>query len=60
MNAILEKNRNRLSLQKCMDILYVRTWLRRSIKIVSDEEFKCFKEWEVELFQQAEFYDGAV
>ena len=43
-----------------MDILYVRTWLRRSIKIVSDEELECFKEWETELFQQAEFYDGAV
>ena len=43
-----------------MDILYVRTWIRRSIKIVNDEELECFKEWETEFFQQAEFYDGDV
>ena len=60
VDVILTKKHNRLSVKKCMDILYVRTWLRRSIKIVSDEELECFKGWETELFQQAEFYDGDV
>ena len=52
VDVILTKKHNRLSVKKCMDILYVRTWLRRSIKIVSDEELECFKGWETELFQQ--------
>ena len=60
VDAILTKKRNRMSAETCMDILYVRTWLRRQIKIVSDEELEVFKEWETELFHQAEFYDGVV
>ena len=60
VDAILTKKRNRMSVQTCMDILEVRTWLRRQIKVVSDEELEVFKQWETQLFQQAEFYDGAV
>ena len=60
VDAILTKKRNRMSVQTCMDILYVRTWLRRQLKLVSDEELAVFKEWETELFQNAEFYDGQV
>ena len=60
VDAILTKKRNRMSVQTCMDILYVRTWLRRKLKLVSDEELELFKEWETELFHGAEYYDGEV
>ena len=56
---ILTKNRNRLAVQTCLDLVFVRTWLRRSLKAVSDEELECLKEWETELLLNASFYDGA-
>ena len=34
--------------------------MRRELKLVSDEELECFKEWETQLFQDASFYDGDV
>ena len=55
---VLTKNRNRLGTQRCIDLVYVRAWLRRELKLVSDEELEQFKEWEKELFQEASFYNG--
>ena len=40
---VLTKNRNRMSAKHCIDLVFVRTWLRREFKIVSDEELECFK-----------------
>ena len=60
VDSILTKKRNRLKVQTALDILYVRTWLRREIKIVSDEELEMFKTWETELLHRAEFYDGEI
>ena len=58
VGQILTKNRNRLNISTCLDLVFVRTWLRRELKLVSDEELECFKEWETQLFQSASFYDG--
>lgn len=55
---ILTKNRNRLGVGRCIDLVYVRMWLRRELKLVSDEELEEFKEWETKLFREASFYDG--
>ena len=55
---ILVKNRNRLGIGRCIDLVYVRTWLRRELKLVSDEELEQFKDWEAKLFKEASFYDG--
>ena len=55
---ILTKNRNRLGVSRCIDLVYVRTWLRRDLKLVSDEELEQLKEWETVLFREASFYDG--
>ena len=49
---------NDLSMQTCLDLVFVRTWLRREIKIVTDEELEYFKEWETELLQRATLYAG--
>ena len=49
-----------MKVQTALDILYVRTWLRRELKLVSDEELEMFKEWETELLHRAEYYDGPV
>ena len=38
----------------------MRTWLRKEIKAVSDEELEIFKEWETQLLLNASFYDGEV
>lgn len=57
---VLTKNRNRMDTQTCINLVFVRTWLRREFKLVSDEELECFKEWEVELMRQASFYSGDV
>ena len=40
---ILVKNHNRLGVDRCIDLVHVRTWLCREIKLVSDEELKKFK-----------------
>ena len=57
---ILTKNRNRLDMSTCLDLVFVRTWLRRELKVVSDEELEIFKDWEAELLLNASFYDGVV
>ena len=53
---ILIKNRNRLGVDRCIDLVYVRMWLRRELKLVSDAELEQFKEWETKLFEQTSFY----
>ena len=60
VDQILTKKRNRLNTQTFLDLLYVSTWLRRELKLVTDEELEVFKEWETELLRQASFYDGDV
>lgn len=60
VDQILTKKRNRLSMQTCLDLVFVRTWLRRELKIVTDEELECFKQWETELMQSATLYAGPV
>ena len=40
--------------------MFVRTWIRNSLKVVSDVETEVFKEWEKSLLQEASFYDGVV
>ena len=60
VDNILTKKRNRLHVETTLNLLYVRTWLRRELKKVSDEELACFKEWEIELLRDASFYDGPV
>ena len=53
--------RNRLTMQSCLDLVYVRTsWLRRELEIVTDEELECFKEWETQLLRRAKQYRGPV
>ena len=41
-----------------LDILFVRTWLRREVKLISDEELEVFKSWETALIRRVTFYDG--
>lgn len=60
VDKILTKNRKRLSVQTALDLLYVRTWLRRELQLVSVQETQLFKEWEIELMNQTSFYDGVV
>lgn len=60
VDQILTKKRNRLHVQTFLDLLYVRTWLRRELTLVSDEESEVFKEWEIDLLRKASFYDGDV
>ena len=60
VDNVLTKKRNRLTMQSCLDLVYVRTWLRRELKIVTDEELECFKEWETELLRLAKEYRGPV
>ena len=55
---ILTKNRNRLGIAACIDLVFVRTWLRRELKLVTDEELEQLKGWETELLQEASFYTG--
>ena len=49
VGQILTKNRNRLGVKTCIDLVFVRTWLRPELKLVSDEELEVFKDWETEL-----------
>ena len=56
VGQILTKNRNRLHISTCLDLVYVRMWLRRDLKLVSDTELEVFKEWETQLLQDASFY----
>ena len=58
VDNILTKNRNRLEMSTCLDLVFVRMWLRRELKLVSDEELEVFKEWETELLLNASFYSG--
>lgn len=60
VDQIWTKKRNRLDVSTCLDLVFVRTWLRRSIKVVSDEELEVFKDWEAELLHAASFYSGDV
>ena len=60
VDQVLTKNRNRLKMKNCLNLVFVRTWLRREIKLVTDEELECFKVWEAELIKRASFYDGPV
>ena len=53
VSNVLTKNRNRMTSKRCIDLVYVRTWLRRELKALDDEDLECFKEWEVELLRQA-------
>jgi len=55
---ILTKNRNRLRVSTCIDLVFVRAWLRRELKLVSDAELEVFKEWEEKLLHNASFYDS--
>ena len=55
---VLTKNRNKMNTQNCIDLVFVRTWLRREFKLVSDEELECLKDWEVQLMRQASLYAG--
>ena len=57
---VLTKNRNRLRVSTCVDLVFVRAWLRRELKLVSDAELEVFKEWEARLLQNASFYNGPV
>ena len=57
---ILTKKRNRLHMSTCLDLVFVRTWLRREMKVVSDEELQVFKQWEIDLLRKASYYDGDV
>ena len=52
------KNRNKMSTQHCIDLVFVRTWLRRELKLVDDAELECFKEWEVQLMREASLLSG--
>lgn len=60
VDNILTKKRNRLSMKTCLDLVFVRTWLRRELKIVTDEELQCFNQWEAELVKSATLYTGPV
>ena len=58
MGQILTKNRNRLGVATCIDLVFVRTWLRRELKPISDDELEVFKHWETQLLREASFYNG--
>ena len=60
VDNILTKKRNRLAMKNCVDLVFVRTWLRRELKIVTDEEIECFKQWETDLLARAKAYAGPV
>ena len=60
VGQIFTKKRNRLSVRNCLDLVLVRTYLRRQLKSVTDEELEVLKDWEVELLRNASFYDGPV
>lgn len=60
VDFVLTKKRNRLKMQTCLDLVFVRTWLRRELKIVTHEEIECFKKWETELLKNANNYAGPV
>ena len=58
VGQIFTKNRNRLAVRTCLDLVFVRTWLRRQLKCHTAEELEVLKAWEVELLRNASFYDG--
>lgn len=60
VDAILTKKRNRLAVQTCLDLLFVRTWLRRELRLLSEDENQVFNEWEVSLIRSSTLYDGPV
>ena len=60
VDYVLTKKRNRLKIANCLDLVFVRTWLRRELKVVTDEELECFKEWETDLLARARGYAGPV
>ena len=60
VGQIFTKNRNRLGVGTCLDLVFVRTWLRRQFKSVTAEELEVLKDWEADLLRKAAFYDGPV
>ena len=53
VGQIMTKNRNRLTTTTCKDLVFARTWLRRELNLVSDEELEVFNDWEAELLDEA-------
>ena len=60
VSNVLTKNRNRMKSQRCIDLVYVRTWLRRELKSLDVVGLECFREWEVELLRRASGEDASV
>ena len=56
---VLTKERNQLKSDTTIDLVFVRTWLRRELKPIGDVATECFKEWEVQLLQRVEESLGA-
>ena len=57
---VLTKNRNRLGVKRCLDLVYDRMWIRRELQLASEEELEQFKDWEAKLLREASFCDGTV
>ena len=55
---VLTKNRNRLGTATCIDLVFVRMWLRRELKLTTDEEREQLNEWETSLLEEASLYTG--
>ena len=55
---VLTKNRNKLDSATFIDLVFVRTWLRRELHVMSDEGAECFQEWEEKLLKEAGQYLG--
>ena len=55
---ILTKNRNRLGIDRCLDLVHVRMSLRRELKLVTDAELAQLKDWETDLLREASGYTG--
>ena len=53
VGQIMTKNCNRLTSTTCKDLVFARTWLRRELNLVSDEELEVFNDLEAELLDEA-------
>ena len=53
---VLTKDRNKLNSDTTVDLVFVRTWLRREMQPVANAATECFKEWEVQLLIQVNEY----
>ena len=56
---VLTKDRNKLNSDTTVDLVFVRTWLRREMQPVANAATECFKEWEVQLLIQVNEYLSA-